>query len=247
MQFDWWTFLLQVINVLVLIWLLNHFLYRPITAIIAKRKAETAKLLEDTQQARKAAQEAQAEARAQAAKTAAERLAVLEAAKSAAAGQAKAILAQADVEAAKRVAEAMQSAQRSLLQVRALEDRKSTRLAVAISQKLMASLPQDARVAGYPERLETAIGKLDDEQKAAIFSRGSAIRIVSARALTKAEIAAVRAVIKTAAGKSVPLSFVTDPGLVAGLELRSRHGVIHNSLKSDLAHIREALEDNDKN
>ena len=30
MQFDWWTFALQVVNFLILVWLLQHFLYGPV-------------------------------------------------------------------------------------------------------------------------------------------------------------------------------------------------------------------------
>ena len=39
MQIDWWTLALQTINFLVLVWLLTHFLYRPVRQVIAERKA----------------------------------------------------------------------------------------------------------------------------------------------------------------------------------------------------------------
>ena len=39
MRIDLWTLGLQAINALVLIWLLARFLFRPIAAIIAERKA----------------------------------------------------------------------------------------------------------------------------------------------------------------------------------------------------------------
>ena len=35
MRIDWWTLALQAANFLVLVWLLQHFLYRPVQAIIA--------------------------------------------------------------------------------------------------------------------------------------------------------------------------------------------------------------------
>ena len=41
MEFDWVTFGLQAVNVLVLLAILRHFLFRPIVAIIAKRQQET--------------------------------------------------------------------------------------------------------------------------------------------------------------------------------------------------------------
>jgi F-type H+-transporting ATPase subunit b len=39
------------------------------------------------------------------------------------------------------------------------------------------------------------------------------------------------------------LRFVTDPALIAGLELRSPHFVLHNSWAADLAQIGKALKD----
>jgi len=40
MEFDWWTFLLQVVNFLILVWLLQRFLYKPINAAIMRRQEE---------------------------------------------------------------------------------------------------------------------------------------------------------------------------------------------------------------
>lgn len=40
MQINWVTFVAEIINLLVLVWLLKRFLYAPITAIISKRQAE---------------------------------------------------------------------------------------------------------------------------------------------------------------------------------------------------------------
>lgn len=39
MQMDWTTFLLEVINFLVLVWLLRHFFYRPVLAVLDARQS----------------------------------------------------------------------------------------------------------------------------------------------------------------------------------------------------------------
>ncbi len=41
MNFDWVTFSFQLVNVLVLLAILRHFLFRPVADIIAQRQAET--------------------------------------------------------------------------------------------------------------------------------------------------------------------------------------------------------------
>ena len=55
MHFDWWTLALQTVNVLVLIWILARFFFRPVADIVAKRQAETNKLLADAAAAREQA------------------------------------------------------------------------------------------------------------------------------------------------------------------------------------------------
>ncbi|SFI49637.1 F0F1 ATP synthase subunit delta [Nitrosomonas sp. Nm34] len=50
MNFDWTTFILEIINFLVLVWILKHFLYQPILEIIGKRRAGIEKTLADAQQ-----------------------------------------------------------------------------------------------------------------------------------------------------------------------------------------------------
>jgi F-type H+-transporting ATPase subunit b len=47
MQFDWTTFVLEVVNFLVLVWILQRFLYKPVTNAIAERKAAIEKTLAD--------------------------------------------------------------------------------------------------------------------------------------------------------------------------------------------------------
>ena len=39
MTIDWWTLFLQTVNFLLLVWLLQHFLYKPVRAVIEKRRA----------------------------------------------------------------------------------------------------------------------------------------------------------------------------------------------------------------
>jgi F-type H+-transporting ATPase subunit b len=47
MQLDWTTFLLEIVNFLILIWILQHFFYRPVLDVIARRRAAIEKTLSD--------------------------------------------------------------------------------------------------------------------------------------------------------------------------------------------------------
>ena len=55
MNIDWTSFSLEIINFLVLVWLLKHFLYKPVMDIIGRRQALIAEDLSKAEQARQAA------------------------------------------------------------------------------------------------------------------------------------------------------------------------------------------------
>ncbi|MDA8092943.1 MAG: F0F1 ATP synthase subunit delta [Betaproteobacteria bacterium] len=52
MHIDWTSFILEILNFLVLVWILKRFLYQPVLGIIAARKAMVEKTLSDAQAAR---------------------------------------------------------------------------------------------------------------------------------------------------------------------------------------------------
>lgn len=61
MNFDWSTFILEIVNFLVLVWLLRHFLYRPVLSMIEQRQHTVQKTLDDAQHARDEANALQAD------------------------------------------------------------------------------------------------------------------------------------------------------------------------------------------
>ena len=246
MQFDWWTFAFQVVNVVILIWLLSHFMFRPVARIIAERRAETSRALEAAEVAKRKASEAEAAAHAEKEKNAAERLAIIEAAREEAEAQKKDILDQAREAAADMAQKAKADAARQADEDRKARLGKAVELAVVMTRRLLANLPEDARISGYPERLREALTSLDTEQRDALGADPGGLRLVAPRPLSKAELAAATKAIRAAIPDAPAPDVDLDESLIAGLELTSRHGVIHNSVAYDLARIAEALEKNDK-
>ena len=57
MQIDWITFAAQLVNFLILIWLLKRFLYGPITAAMARREQRISDRLDEARSAREKAEE----------------------------------------------------------------------------------------------------------------------------------------------------------------------------------------------
>ena len=57
MQLDWTTFILEIVNFLILIWILSRFFYRPVMNIIARRRDSIKKQMLDAGEARRSAEE----------------------------------------------------------------------------------------------------------------------------------------------------------------------------------------------
>lgn len=241
MQFDWWTFAFQLVNIAVLLWLLGRFLFRPVARIIAERQAQTDRALKEAEEAKQAARDAEEAARAERDHVAAERVELLEKAREEAEAQKNDLLSKAKKDAADIVRKARAEAKQAMEEERAEELGRAAKLSIAIAGRLMADLPGDARIDGYPERLVAALAALDENEKSAILADGENLRLVAPRKLTKAEQAAVNRKVAPALPHAGPLPFEVDESLIAGLELRSRHGAVRNSLAADLARMAEAL------
>ena len=49
MTIDWWTLGIQTVNVVILIWLLERFFWRPVAAMIEQRRATAQRILDEAE------------------------------------------------------------------------------------------------------------------------------------------------------------------------------------------------------
>jgi F-type H+-transporting ATPase subunit b len=243
MRIDWWTLALQTINALVLIWLLARFLFRPVANMIAERQNTARALIADAGAAKTAAIHERDDAARETQRIVAARDDALKAVAAEVAAQKQALLsaAQADVEALRAAAREEAAAARALEDKLAAE--RATRLAVDIAAKLLERLPESMRVTAFIEGLAEGIGRLPQPARAGLGEDGAAPVLAAPRALSSQEQDQCRAMLAACLRRDLPLRFEVDPQLIAGLELRSPHAVVSNSLGAELARIREALLD----
>ncbi|AGZ31045.1 F0F1 ATP synthase subunit B family protein [Burkholderia pseudomallei] len=241
MRIDWSTLALQTVNVVVLVWLLSRFLFRPVSDIIAKRQAAARKLIDDASRERDAAHAERERARAERASLAAARDdALKDALAQAAAGRERLIAAaRADAQALRDAARAQADAD-AVQRAKAL-DARATRLAIDIAAKLLARLPDSARVAGFVDGVAASLARLPADVRASLADEDAQVRLVAPRALTAQEAAACRAAFAASVGRPLEPDVRVDPALIAGLELESKYANVRNSLRQDLATIEAAL------
>ncbi|MBY6088753.1 F0F1 ATP synthase subunit delta [Maritimibacter alkaliphilus] len=240
MSFDWWTFALQTVNALVLVWLLARFLFRPVSRILAERQAAAHAALDEAEAARDAATRALAEAQEVRDATAADRAARIAAAQEEAARQKQALLAAAEAEARA----ARTRAEADLARRRAQEAHhwhaEAGDLAVEMAARLLSRLPGGVHSAAFLDGLISALDALPGPSRARIGTEGPVV-LRAAQPLSEPEQAEARARLTAALGRPVELRVETDPALVAGLELHTPHAIVRNTFRADLDRIAAGL------
>ena len=245
MRIDWWTLGLQTVNVLILVWILSRFLFRPVVAILEERRATAAKLLDDAKTAKAQATAAREAAEAEAAQIAAGRDEVLRRAAADAETQRLAALAAARAEVERLRAAAETEIRGARAAEAAAASDGAAELAVDIARKLIARLPDSARVDGFVDGLAKALASLPDASRDAIGDDVKA-RLSVSRPLTPQETQSCRDALARALGRPLDFAVVVDRDIIAGLELETPHAVVCNSFRSDLARIVEELTRHDR-
>lgn len=237
MNIDWWTLGVQAVNVLILIWLLGRFFWRPVAAMIDQRRAEAQRILAEAESKRSQAAAALAEIERTRAGFAQEREAILAEAREAAERERAARLA----EAAKEATSLQEAASAAIDKEKEAADRawaeRASRLAVDIAGRLVARLDGPSVRAAFLEGLLKNIRSLSGPARQAVAADGVALEAISATPLDPADQERCRALIGEAFGASPQIAFKVDPALIAGLELRGPHLVVSNSWRADLAQI----------
>jgi F-type H+-transporting ATPase subunit b len=246
MEFNWWTFGFQVVNVLVLLALLSHFLFRPVSAMINRRAEETRQVLQEAEAAKKAAAETRKAAEQERLELQQQRPELLERARREADQQRSELIQEARNEAARIISEAEKKAGRILSRAGQAHAEETKRLALQVAGRLVENLPEGPPVAGYTERLVEAIGKLHAGKLDALLNGAGKLTLVAPSSPGDRDIKAVRKALAAVAGKDIALDVETDKDMIAGLELKSRHGVIHNSIRSDLERVTAAVMGNEQ-
>jgi F-type H+-transporting ATPase subunit b len=246
MQIDWWTLALQAVNFLVLVWLLQRFLFKPVKQVIEKRKALAGKAFEEAAAAKAEAEAAQKDYQDKRSALEEERQSILKQAHESLEAERAKLLDQAKKEAEdyrkNALADLEEERRRALKGLRAEIAETATGLAATLLAKSGAQ-PNHAEVleqiAGKlaslaPEEQDRLARDLDGEQ--------ARLEVVTATALSKEEQGAWRSRLQSLlpAGDG-KLHFSQDPQLLGGGELRLPHAAIKFTWADQLSAAGEEL------
>jgi F-type H+-transporting ATPase subunit b len=237
MTIDWWTLGFQAVNVVILIWLLQRFFWRPVAAMIETRRATAQKTLADADAKRAEAAAALADIANTRAGFAKEREAILAAARDGAEAARAALLQSAATEAAALQAAAKAQIEKDKAAAKKAWSEQASRLAVEIAKRLAERLDGPAVRDVFLDWLLGEIRRQPETVRQAMAANGIALEAVSAAPLEAADQDRYRTQIEEAVGGRPQITFSADPTLIAGLELHGPHLVVSNSWRADLTRI----------
>ena len=245
MTIDWWTLGIQAVNVIVLVWLLARFFWRPVAAMIEQRRATAQKILTEAETKRSQAVDALAEIERTRAGFEKERESILAAARKTAEQMHTALLGAAASEAAALEASARTMIAKEQDAAKAAWVEQANLLAVEIAGRLVGRLDGATVSAAFLDWLLQEIRKLPAPMRDAVAANGVILEAISATPIEPGDQERYKTLIGEAFGAHPQINFKLDPALIAGLELHGPHLVIANSWRADLLKIRADLA-NDK-
>jgi F-type H+-transporting ATPase subunit b len=242
-QLDWTTFALEIVNFLVLVWILRRFLYRPVLAAIARRRANIEQSLHDADTRLTEAKELERQYR--------ERLADWQREK-----EQSHLALQGEIERERArlmdTLKAEQEQQREKARVldarRAEELRRSVESeALVLSGRFVARLLTRLASADLEARIiETACEDLDHLPQAQRATLQAALRagannasVTSAYPLREAQRTALTAALQRVGDGPLTSTLHEDPTLLAGVRIEIGPWVLRANLHDELAFFAE--------
>ncbi|MGO9607247.1 MAG: hypothetical protein ACLQAT_28295 [Candidatus Binataceae bacterium] len=221
MSFSWWTFALQAANFLILVWLLRRFLFKPVTAIVARRKEEIARGMAEASAEKEKALNLQRDLQAQRAGIEAERQKAIEEQRAQLAAERKKMIDEAREDAEKIRAQA--TAQLGEERAAATQElfSRTIELAVNLAERLLRDLALPSIEHAFLIRVLDHLDRLPQTERVALVSHlgASSVVVTTAHPLEAHEEAQWREELGNRIGAAAPMEFKSDAALIAGAEI----------------------------
>lgn len=235
-----WTFALQIVDFLALVWLLQRLLYRPVQRTIAERQRQAEEAAGRVATARGAADAARAEFERERESIAAEKEYALDAARAKAQAERDELLSRARAAADELLATGRRTLEDERGNAVAALEAQAAELATAMAARLLAELASPAVDDELLDRADAYLASLPPARLRALASEARAgMEVVTAHPLSPERSARRRERFAALLGPAVSVAFRVDPALVAGGELHFRGAIVRVSWRDALVHAED--------
>lgn len=246
MLIDWFTVGAQVLNFLVLVWLLKRFLYKPILDALDAREQRIAAQIADAEATRVEAGKERSAFERRNAVFDAQRAELLAEAKAAAKAELERRLDEAreDSEAQRsRWQQAVRNERERLGQALSLRTRKEV---FAITRKVLSDLAATSLEERLVDVFIRRLREMDGEARAALSNAvetsADPARVRSAFELSAAQREAIETALHEGFATAIPVRFETVPDLVSGVELATNGQKLAWSIADYLVSLEKAVD-----
>ncbi len=244
MGLDWSTFLLEVVNFLILVWILKRFLYAPVKAAIERRRERVEAVLAEADARRAEANRLRADYEARQQQWEQER-----------ASTRVNLEQEMGAERARRLEELEQELGRRREREDSLDERRrdeaerrseeaALTLAAGFAAKLLSRVADQALEARLVALAVEDLASLSDDHRKALAAAAredaGALRVLSAHVLRDAQRADLESALSRAADTEVRCRFAEDPGLIAGIRIDAGALIMRANLRDELRYFAEA-------
>jgi F-type H+-transporting ATPase subunit b len=219
MQIDWVTVGAQVVNFLVLVFLLQHFLYRPVLEAMARREKRIAERLNEAAEREQTAQRKADDYEQRVAGIDKRRDALVAEAEEQAAAQRRDLLDRARAEVEQAEARWRQDLRREQHEFLGEVRREIAAAAQSVARKALADLADAELEKRMLDKLLGAIEQLDDRARTALASAKHGITVRTAFALDSAQRGQTTRALHERLGPDTPVHYAQDEALLCGITL----------------------------
>ena len=245
MQVDWWTLALQTVNFLVLVWLLERFLFRPVRAVLKKRQENVAQTLADAETARAQAESVKQSLEDSRKAIEDERVATLKKAHDEIEAEHDKMLEEARIEADRLIASARELVDNeradALDSLREDTVHLAGKMAQSILERMRALVSQNE----WLRQVEAAVKALPEDDRQQIDKdlkdEKARLQIITATPLKAEDQIEWRERLSGLLGGAARIEFNSDPALLGGAELHFPHAVIGLNWANQLKQAQEVL------
>lgn len=237
MHIDWWTVLLQAINFLILVWLLQRFLFKPVTRIIEERRRATEEAFDKAAAAKQAAETTEAAYTRKIEALAAERRAMIQEARAQIEEERKETVEEAKTESE----EIIEAARRTIAAERAdalgALKRQAADLAADMAAATLEGSDSPAVTAGFLDVVADRVAALTEDERRALGVGGAGgwtIRVTTAHPLADGAEARFTDAVTKALGPQAAPAFAVDDALIAGVRVAFPAAVMRLSWRDHL-------------
>jgi len=247
MPIDWFTVAAQLVNFLILVWLLKRFLYKPILDAIDAREARVATSLADAEANQKRAEEEREEFQKKNEELDRRRDDLLSEAREAAKTERERLLDQARQAADALRARRQDALAREQLRLNDQIARRTREEVFAIARKTLIDLAGASLEERMSEAFTRRLRELDEEAKEGLARalRGTSepVLVRSSFELPSEQRAAIRQALGETVSADIEVRFEAAPEVISGIELTANGRKVAWSIAAYLESLKKSVDD----